>query len=61
MAVKDFIKQEIEVMVNVYVCNAEGKAYNARRLPQKIANAMVIGSDTYINEAGAETIYIWID
>lgn len=61
MAVKDFIKQEIEVVVNVYVCNAEGRAYPARRLPQKIANAIVIGSDVYTNEVGAEVIYIWID
>jgi hypothetical protein len=31
------------------------------KLSNKVANALVLGTDTYTNELGEEITYIWID
>jgi hypothetical protein len=61
MAVKDFIKKELEPFTNAVVCNADGRMFKMDKLSNRVANALVLGSDTYTNELGEQITYIWID
>lgn len=58
MAVKDFVVANGQKAV---VCNADGKFFKMDKLSNRVANALVLGTDTYTNELGEAITYIWID
>lgn len=58
MAVKDF---KVAKGQKAVVCNADGKLFKMDKLSNRVANALVLGTDTYTNELGEEITYIWID
>lgn len=58
MAVKDF---KVAKGQKAVVCNADGRLFKMDKLSNKVANALVLGTDTYTNELGEEITYIWID
>ena len=58
MAVKDFVVANGQKAV---VCNADGRLFKMDKLSNRVANALVLGTDTYKNELGEEITYIWID
>lgn len=58
MAVKDFKVAEGQKAV---VCNADGRLFQMDKLSNRVANALVLGTDTYTNELGEAITYIWID
>ena len=58
MAVKDFVVANGQKAV---VCNADGRLFQMDKLSNRVANALVLGADTYTNELGEEITYIWID
>lgn len=58
MAVKDFVVANGQKAV---VCNADGKLFKMDKLSNQVANALVLGTDTYTNESGEAITYIWID
>ena len=58
MAVKDFVVANGQKAV---VCNADGKLFKMDKLSNRVANALVLGTDTYTNELGEAITYIWID
>lgn len=58
MAVKDF---KVANGQKAVVCNADGRLFKMDKLSNKVANALVLGTDTYTNELGEEITYIWID
>lgn len=58
MAVKDFVVANGQKAV---VCNADGRLFKMDKLSERVANALVLGTDTFINELGEKITYIWID
>lgn len=58
MAVKDFKIAEGQKAI---VCNADGKVWKMDKLTTKVKNAMVIGTDSFPNDAGEQILHIWID
>jgi hypothetical protein len=58
MAVKDF---KVAKGQKAVICNADGRLFKMDKLSNKMANARVLGTDTYTNELGEEITYIWID
>ena len=58
MAVKDFVVANGQKAI---VCNADGKLFKMDKLSNRVANALVLGTDTYTNELGEAITYIWID
>lgn len=58
MAVKDFV---VANGVKAIVCDAKGKVYKMDNLSKRVANSLVLGSDSYPNEKGEPILHIWID
>lgn len=58
MAVKDF---KVEAGVKAIVVDSNGKVYKMNKLSAKVQNSLVIGTDSYANEAGEQILHIWID
>lgn len=58
MAVKDFKVAEGQKAI---VCDAKGKVYKMDNLSKRVANSMVIGTDTFNNDLGEPVLHIWID
>lgn len=58
MAVKDFKVAEGQKAI---VCDAKGKVYKMDNLSKRVANSLVLGSDSYPNEKGEPILHIWID
>ena len=59
MAVKEF---KNESGLKAIICNAKGRAWRfGSKLPEKVQEQMVLGTDKFRNELGEEVLYIWID
>lgn len=58
MAVKDF---KVEAGQKAIVVDSNGKMYKLDKLSKRVANSLVIGTDTYPNDCGEDILHIWID
>ena len=58
MAVKDF---KVAEGVKAIVVDGKGKVYKMDKLSQRVQNSLVLGADSYKNDAGEEILHIWID
>ena len=58
MAVKDF---KVAEGVKAIVVDGNGKVYKMDKLSKKVQNSLVLGTDSYPNDAGEQILHIWID
>lgn len=58
MAVKDF---KVGEGIKAIVVDSNGKVYKMNKLSARVQNSLVIGSDSFANEAGEQILHIWID
>ena len=58
MAVKDFKVAEGQKAI---VVDGNGKVYKMDKLSQRVQNSLVLGADSYKNDAGEDILHIWID
>lgn len=58
MAVKDY---KVEQGIRAIVVNAKGRIFKLNKLPPKVANSLVIGTNTFVDELGNSILHIWID
>ena len=58
MAVKDF---KVANGVKAIVVDTNGKVYQMNDLSKRVANSLVLGSDSYPNDKGEPILHIWID
>ena len=58
MAVKDF---KVAEGVKAIVVDGNGKVYKMDKLSQRVQNSLVLGADSYKNDAGEDILHIWID
>jgi hypothetical protein len=58
MAVKDF---NVANGVKAIVVDGNGKVYKMDNLSKRVANSLVLGTDSYPNEKGEPILHIWID
>lgn len=58
MAVKDF---KVAEGVKAIVVDGNGKVYKMDKLSQRVQNSLVLGTDSYPNDAGEQILHIWID
>lgn len=58
MAVKDF---NVANGVKAIVVDTNGKVYKMDSLSKRVANSLVLGSDSYPNDKGEMILHIWID
>ena len=58
MAVKDF---KVEQGQKAIVVNAAGKVWKMDKLPATVKEKLVIGTDSFSNDAVEQILHIWID
>ena len=58
MAVKDF---NVANGVKAIVVDTNGKVYKMDNLSKRVANSLVLGTDSYANDKGEQVLHIWID
>ena len=58
MAVKDF---KVAEGVKAIVVDGNGKVYKMNNLSKRVANSMILGTDSYPNDKGEPVLHIWID
>lgn len=58
MAVKDF---KVAQGQKAIVVNADGKVWKMNKLPASVKEKMVIGVDSFPNDAGEQILHIWVD
>ena len=58
MAVKDF---NVADCVTAIVVDTNGKVYKMGSLSKRVANSLVLGTDSYANDKGEMVLHIWID
>ena len=58
MAVKDFV---VANGVKAIVVDTNGKVYHMNDLSKRVANSLVLGTDSYPNDKGEPILHIWID
>ena len=58
MAVKDF---NVADGVTAIVVDTNGKVYKMGSLSKRVANSLVLGTDSYANDKGEMVLHIWID
>lgn len=58
MAVKDF---KVAEGVKAIVVDGNGKMYKMDKLSKRVQNSLVLGTDSYPNDAGEQILHIWID
>lgn len=58
MAVKDFVVANGQKAI---VVDANGKVYKMDNLSKRVQNSLVLGTDSYPNDAGEQILHIWID
>lgn len=58
MAVKDF---KVAEGVKAIVVDGNGKVYKMNKLSKRVQNSLVLGTDSYPNDAGEQILHIWID
>lgn len=58
MAVKDFTVAE---GTKAIVVDGNGRVYRMDKLSKRVQNSLVLGTDSYSNEAGEQVLHIWID
>ena len=58
MAVKDFTVAE---GTKAIIVDSNGRVYRMDKLSKRVQNSLVLGTDSYPNEAGEQVLHIWID
>ena len=58
MAVKDF---KVAKGIKAIVVDGNGKVYKMDKLSKRVQNSLVLGTDSYPNDAGEQILHIWID
>lgn len=58
MAVKEF---NVANGVKAIVVDTNGKVYQMDNLSKRVANSMILGTDSYPNDKGEPVLRIWID
>lgn len=58
MAVKEF---NVANGVKAIVVDTNGKVYKMDSLSKRVANSLVLGTDSYANDKGEMILHIWID
>ena len=58
MAVKDF---NVANGVKAIVVDTNGKVYQMDNLSKRVANSIILVTDSYPNDKGEPVLHIWID
>ena len=58
MAVKDF---KVAEGVKAIVVDGNGKVYKMDKLSKRVQHSLILGTDSYPNDAGEQILHIWID